>query len=110
MIDSRVNRLGKLAEVQQQEQKKLADLVQQRFDRLEKMLADITRRLPQDTDLEEEDPTPEGDTANAMDSQPDGVADQSDTDSWDIKWSDTDDESDDDKDAGGDGHAVHVRV
>ena len=102
-------RVTKLFEEQQQELKKEAKLMQQRFDQLEKVMAEITRRLPpditarrlrhvtivrrfpQNTDVERDGPTC---------NQPDGAEDQSDTNSCAIKWSDTDDDLDD-GDAGG---------
>ena len=101
-MDTKMNRLTRLAETQRREQKKAAELIQQ----LMEMMAEVTRRLPKDVSEEQDGPTSERDTVHAEGSEVDGTEDQSDTASWDDKWSDTDDDDDDDdEDAGSDGDA-----
>ena len=80
----------------QQEQKKELELMQERFDHLETMLAEITRRLPKGVTEEQDEPTPTGDTGDTEGDQVDGadLKDKTDTHSWDVKWSDSDDNDD----------------
>ena len=74
----------------QQVQKKQAG----RLDQLVEMIADVSRRLPQGTYVKQDEPCPGEDTTDhAGGEQPDDAEDQNDSDS-NIKWSDTDDDSD----------------